>query len=177
MVGTLILIVLGAIGSGLTFDGNVLLQLAFWRCLLGFGLGGVYPLSAIMPSEATNHNNDDNNTTVTNTKEWRIGLSFSAQQIGVVLAPVLAWILVASQVPTPVTAFSCTPEVGYGTHSLVCGGGRRYAAVAATVSASVNPCSRPISSTSLCHCSLHSSYSAPTTTTAVSAGSTVAATV
>ncbi|EGG21193.1 major facilitator superfamily protein [Cavenderia fasciculata] len=52
---TLSFIIVGAFGSILSFnvsDGfNIFIMLALWRALLGFGIGGEYPLSATISSE------------------------------------------------------------------------------------------------------------------------------
>jgi len=56
-VVTLVFIVVGSLGSATAMptaasgDGGVYLQLALWRGLLGFGVGGEYPLSATVTSE------------------------------------------------------------------------------------------------------------------------------
>ena len=55
---TSLLIILGALGSATCYTGgyvSLYLQLCIWRGLLGFGVGGEYPLSATLTSEGATH--------------------------------------------------------------------------------------------------------------------------
>eukprot|EP00123_Amoebidium_parasiticum_P008049 comp18546_c0_seq1/m.19994 comp18546_c0_seq1/g.19994 ORF comp18546_c0_seq1/g.19994 comp18546_c0_seq1/m.19994 type:complete len:492 (-) comp18546_c0_seq1:719-2194(-) len=55
-VATLILIAVGGIGSACVFDNEtfgIYQQLAFWRFILGLGVGGEYPLAATIAAEAS----------------------------------------------------------------------------------------------------------------------------
>src|SRR6266542_4300086 len=50
----LMIIIVAAVGSALSGDGyavSVTSTIMFWRVILGFGIGGDYPLSAIITSE------------------------------------------------------------------------------------------------------------------------------
>jgi MFS family permease len=69
--------VLAAIGSA--FSPNLTALVAF-RFLLGFGVGGDYPVSAVLMSEYSHHSN----------RGRMIGLVFSAQAVGLIVGPLTA---------------------------------------------------------------------------------------
>jgi MFS transporter, PHS family, inorganic phosphate transporter len=69
--------VLAAIGSALSPD---LAMLVAFRFLLGFGVGGDYPVSAVLMSEYSHHSN----------RGRMIGLVFSAQAVGLIVGPLTA---------------------------------------------------------------------------------------
>jgi MFS family permease len=69
--------VLAAIGSALSPD---LAALVAFRFLLGFGVGGDYPVSAVLMSEYAHHSN----------RGRMVGLVFSAQAVGLIVGPLAA---------------------------------------------------------------------------------------
>jgi MFS family permease len=71
------LMVLAAIGSALS--PNLIVLTAF-RFLLGFGVGGDYPVSAVLMSEYAGHKD----------RGRQVGLVFSAQAVGLIVGPLLA---------------------------------------------------------------------------------------
>jgi MFS family permease len=71
------MMVLAAIGSALS--PNLAMLVAF-RFLLGFGVGGDYPVSAVLMSEYSHHSN----------RGRMIGLVFSAQAVGLIIGPLTA---------------------------------------------------------------------------------------
>jgi len=71
------LMVLAAIGSALSPN---LAVLAVFRFLLGFGVGGDYPVSAVLMSEYAGHKD----------RGRQVGLVFSAQAVGLIIGPLLA---------------------------------------------------------------------------------------
>src|ERR1700761_6157122 len=71
------LMVIAAIGSSLAPSLTVLVA---FRFLLGFGVGGDYPVSAVLMSEYADHRN----------RGRMVGLVFSAQAVGLVVGPLLA---------------------------------------------------------------------------------------
>jgi len=71
------MMVLAAIGSALSPSLGVLVA---FRFLLGFGVGGDYPVSAVLMSEYAHHSN----------RGRMIGLVFSAQAVGLVVGPLAA---------------------------------------------------------------------------------------
>jgi MFS family permease len=76
---TLTLVVLSSLGSAtITDDGNgaIYAQLAAWRFMLGFGVGGEYPLSATITSEGA----------ATRTRGYAVALVFAMQGVGKILA-------------------------------------------------------------------------------------------
>ena len=75
--------VLAAIGSA--FSPNLTALVAF-RFLLGFGVGGDYPVSAVLMSEYSHHSN----------RGRMIGLVFSAQAVGLIVGPLTALALLGS---------------------------------------------------------------------------------
>lgn len=63
-VVTLSCVVIGSIGSSLCFDTQLVgiyAQLTFWQFILGFGIGGEYPLSATITSENSDTKNRGKN--------------------------------------------------------------------------------------------------------------------
>jgi len=76
---TLVLVVIGSLGSATCYGGgavNIYDQLAIWRFILGFGVGGEYPLSATITSEGA----------AAATRGYAIALVFSMQGVGKILA-------------------------------------------------------------------------------------------
>src|ERR1700744_1060754 len=71
------LMVIAAIGSALAPSLAVLIA---FRFLLGFGVGGDYPVSAVLMSEYADQRN----------RGRMVGLVFSAQAVGLVVGPLLA---------------------------------------------------------------------------------------
>jgi MFS family permease len=71
------MMVLAAIGSA--FSLNLAMLVAF-RFLLGLGVGGDYPVSAVLMSEYSHHSN----------RGRMIGLVFSAQAVGLIVGPLTA---------------------------------------------------------------------------------------
>jgi MFS family permease len=71
------IMVLAAIGSALSPN---LATLVVFRFLLGFGVGGDYPVSAVLMSEYSHHS----------TRGRMIGLVFSAQAVGLIIGPLTA---------------------------------------------------------------------------------------
>ena len=76
---TLTLVVLSSLGSATITDdgkGAIYAQLAAWRFLLGFGVGGEYPLSATITSEGA----------ATRSRGYAVALVFAMQGVGKILA-------------------------------------------------------------------------------------------
>ena len=76
---TLVLVVIGSLGSATCYGGgavNIYDQLAIWRFILGFGVGGEYPLSATITSEGA----------AAASRGYAIALVFSMQGVGKILA-------------------------------------------------------------------------------------------
>ena len=71
------LMVLAAIGSALSPN---LVVLTVFRFLLGFGVGGDYPVSAVLMSEYAGHRD----------RGRQVALVFSAQAVGLIIGPLLA---------------------------------------------------------------------------------------
>jgi MFS transporter, PHS family, inorganic phosphate transporter len=84
------LMVLAAIGSALSPS---LAVLTAFRFLLGFGVGGDYPVSAVLMSEYAGHRD----------RGRQVGLVFSAQAIGLIVGPLLALALLGGGAGAPVT--------------------------------------------------------------------------
>jgi MFS transporter, PHS family, inorganic phosphate transporter len=84
------LMVLAAIGSALSPS---LLALTAFRFLLGFGVGGDYPVSSVLVSEYAHHG----------TRGRQVGLVFSAQAVGLIVGPLLALAFLGSGVGAPLT--------------------------------------------------------------------------
>jgi MFS transporter, PHS family, inorganic phosphate transporter len=82
--------VLAAIGSALAPDLAVLVA---FRFLLGFGVGGDYPVSAVLMSEYSHHSN----------RGRMIGLVFSAQAVGLIIGPLIALALLGGGVSSALT--------------------------------------------------------------------------
>ncbi|KAF2076065.1 hypothetical protein CYY_002629 [Polysphondylium violaceum] len=85
---TLTFIIVGAFGSCLSFNVNpnfnIFAMLALWRCILGFGIGGEYPLSATISSE----------TSQNDTKRGsQVAAVFSMQGVGIILSPLVVLVL------------------------------------------------------------------------------------
>jgi MFS family permease len=84
------MMVLAAIGSGLSLN---LAMLVAFRFLLGFGVGGDYPVSAVLMSEYSHHAN----------RGRMIGLVFSAQAVGLIIGPLTALALLGGGVSPGLT--------------------------------------------------------------------------
>jgi MFS family permease len=84
------LMVLAAIGSALS--PSLLVLIAF-RFLLGFGVGGDYPVSSVLISEYADHGN----------RGRQVGLVFSAQAVGLIVGPLLALAFLGGGVGAPLT--------------------------------------------------------------------------
>jgi len=86
---SLMLMIMGAIGSALscsTVRGmNITAMLTFWRFVLGIGIGGDYPLSAVITSEYA----------TVNTRGRMMGAVFAMQGIGQLTAAIVALIVLA----------------------------------------------------------------------------------
>lgn len=73
---TLTTVLFGALGcSTFVVGDHMFMQLAIWRFVVGVGMGGIYPLSAVSAAEGTAEGD-------TLTKEVSVGLSFSTQMLG-----------------------------------------------------------------------------------------------
>ena len=79
------LMVIAAVGSALAPSLAVLVA---FRFLLGFGVGGDYPVSAVLMSEYADHRN----------RGRMVGLVFSAQAVGLVVGPLIALALLGGGV-------------------------------------------------------------------------------
>ena len=84
------MMVLAAVGSALSPSLAVLIA---FRFLLGFGVGGDYPVSAVLMSEYAHHSN----------RGRMIGLVFCAQAVGLVVGPLVALALLGSGAGPDVT--------------------------------------------------------------------------
>jgi MFS family permease len=84
------IMVVAAIGSALSPN---LVTLVMFRFLLGFGVGGDYPVSAVLMSEYAHHS----------TRGRMIGLVFSAQAVGLIVGPLTALALLGGGVGPQLT--------------------------------------------------------------------------
>ena len=84
------LMVLAAVGSALSPS---LAVLTAFRFLLGFGVGGDYPVSAVLMSEYAGRKD----------RGRQVGLVFSAQAVGLIVGPLLALALLGGGASAPVT--------------------------------------------------------------------------
>jgi MFS family permease len=84
------LMVVAAIGSALA---PTLVVLIAFRFVLGFGVGGDYPVSAVLMSEYSGHHN----------RGRMVGLVFSTQAIGLIVGPLFALALLGGGVSPAVT--------------------------------------------------------------------------
>jgi MFS family permease len=84
------MMVFAAIGSALSLN---LAMLVAFRFLLGFGVGGDYPVSAVLMSEYSHHTN----------RGRMIGLVFSAQAVGLIVGPLTALALLGGGVGSGLT--------------------------------------------------------------------------
>ncbi len=84
------LMVIAAVGSALAPSLTVLVA---FRFVLGFGVGGDYPVSAVLMSEYADHRN----------RGRMVGLVFSAQAVGLVVGPLLALALLGGGASPAVT--------------------------------------------------------------------------
>ena len=79
------LMAIGAVGSA--FAGGPIAML-IWRTVMGFGIGGDYPLSAVIMSEYAN----------TKDRGKMVGMVFSGQALGFLAGPVIALTMLAAGV-------------------------------------------------------------------------------
>jgi MFS family permease len=84
------LMVLAAVGSALSPS---LAVLAAFRFLLGFGVGGDYPVSAVLISEYAGHRD----------RGRQVALVFSAQAVGLIVGPLMALALLGGGAGAPLT--------------------------------------------------------------------------
>jgi PHS family inorganic phosphate transporter-like MFS transporter len=83
---TISILIVGAIGSSLSFS---LMQLVFWRFLLGLGIGGDYPLSSTIVAEYANRND----------RGKLVASTFAMQGFGIATGVVVALLLLYANVP------------------------------------------------------------------------------
>ena len=81
-----IILTIAAIGSAFSQD---IMQLIIWRFILGIGIGGDYPISAIIMSEYSNRKD----------RGKLIGMVFSLQGIGLIAGPIVAILILMLGVP------------------------------------------------------------------------------
>ena len=86
---TLCMIVLGAVGCGSAFGDAPMRQLVLWRFVLGTGLGGMYPLSAVSAAESEQQQQGSAQGGWLQGKEMRVGTVFCCGAFGSVAAPLL----------------------------------------------------------------------------------------
>ncbi len=84
------LMAIGAIGSA--FAGGPIAML-LWRTVMGFGIGGDYPLSAVIMSEYANRED----------RGKMVGMVFSGQALGFLAGPVIALTMLAAGVSHELT--------------------------------------------------------------------------
>ncbi len=80
-----VLMVIGAVGSA--FAGGWV-SMVVWRCIMGFGIGGDYPLSAVLMSEYSNREN----------RGKMVGMVFSCQALGFLAGPIILLALLGAGV-------------------------------------------------------------------------------
>jgi len=81
-----IILTIGAIGSAFSQD---ITQLIIWRIVLGIGIGGDYPISAIIMSEYSNRKD----------RGKLVSMVFSLQGIGLIVGPMAAILIIMLGVP------------------------------------------------------------------------------
>lgn len=81
-----IILTAGAIGSAFSQD---ITQLIIWRVVLGLGIGGDYPISAIIMSEYANRKD----------RGKLVGMVFSLQGLGLIVGPMVAILILMLGVP------------------------------------------------------------------------------
>jgi MFS family permease len=81
-----IILTVGAIGSAFSQD---ITQLIIWRIILGIGIGGDYPMSAIIMSEYSNRKD----------RGKLVSMVFSLQGIGLIVGPMAAILILMLGVP------------------------------------------------------------------------------
>jgi MFS family permease len=81
-----IILTVGAIGSAFSQD---ITQLIIWRIILGIGIGGDYPISAIIMSEYSNRKD----------RGKLVSMVFSLQGIGLIVGPMAAILILMLGVP------------------------------------------------------------------------------
>ena len=85
-----ILMTIGAIGSAFAMGP---ISMIVWRTIMGFGIGGDYPLSGTLMAEYANREN----------RGKMVGMVFSCQAIGFLLGPIVVLTLLASGVSHDLT--------------------------------------------------------------------------
>ena len=88
MIVTSSLVVIGSLGSALSTFGSpedVYVILTCWRFVLGFGVGGKYPLSATMRSEGTDSSTQHTSTEVARAFFWQTPGSVAPYLLGMLL--------------------------------------------------------------------------------------------
>ena len=86
-IAVAVIMIIGAIASALA-PGFVFLVVA--RFVLGLGIGGDYPVSAVLMSEYSNRND----------RGRLVGLVFSMQAVGLIVGPLVALVLLSSGMTT-----------------------------------------------------------------------------
>ncbi len=81
-----IILTIGAIGSAFSQD---ITQLIIWRIILGIGIGGDYPISAIIMSEYANRKD----------RGKLVSMVFSLQGLGLIAGPIVAILVLTVGVP------------------------------------------------------------------------------
>uniref|UniRef100_A0A6U5XVS8 Major facilitator superfamily (MFS) profile domain-containing protein n=1 Tax=Guillardia theta TaxID=55529 RepID=A0A6U5XVS8_GUITH len=108
LIATLLLIIFGA-GGGAIFTqgyGNYIWRsLVIWRFILGVGIGGTYPLTAVYAGEMQDERSMG--------RTRRVALSISIQIIGNILAPVLMFIVLLFLGSENVTLNQTSTEVAW----------------------------------------------------------------
>ena len=81
-----VILAVGAIGSAFSHD---IMQLIIWRIILGIGIGGDYPISAIIMSEYANRKD----------RGKLVSMVFSLQGLGLIVGPMAAILILMLGVP------------------------------------------------------------------------------
>ena len=89
-VSVAVIMVVGAVASALAPG---FLFLAFARFVIGLGIGGDYPVSAVLMSEYANRND----------RGRLVGLVFSMQAVGLIVGPLVALVLLSSGMTSSLT--------------------------------------------------------------------------
>eukprot|EP01135_Chromosphaera_perkinsii_P009006 Nk52_evm24s1569 gene=Nk52_evmTU24s1569 len=108
-ITTATLITIGALGSALSYPigaGSIYDTLIFWRFVIGFGIGGEYPLSATVTSENSNHKKSGRN----------MASVYSMMCVGTLLAPCIILLCIAFGASNEFTwrfalAFGAVPSI------------------------------------------------------------------
>lgn len=105
---TLSLVVIGAMGSAIFTSGfgdDIWRSLVIWRFILGIGVGGTYPLTAVYAGEMS----DDRGLGRTS----RVALSISCQVAGNILAPAISFFILLLLGTDKVTQEPWATELGW----------------------------------------------------------------